>query len=42
MALLIMMRGKIGLSKPKVKKIGSVWSSLLLEEFKIYYSWNIS
>ena len=31
-----MLRGKIGLSKPEVKKIGCVWSFLLLEEFKIY------
>ena len=41
-SILIMLRGKIGLSKPEVKKIGCVWSFLLLEEFKIYLSWNIS
>ena len=40
--ILIMLRGKIGLSKPEEKKIGRVWSFLLLEEFKIYLSWNIS
>ena len=34
-SILIMLRGKIGLSRPEVKKIGSVWSFLLLEEFKI-------
>ena len=41
-SILIMFCGKIGLSKPEVKKIGRVWSFLLLEEFKIYLSWNIS
>ena len=35
-SILIMLRGKIGLSKPEVKKIGCVWSFLLLEEFKMY------
>ena len=40
--IIIMLRGKIGLSKPEVKKIGCVWSFLLLEEFKLYLSWNIS
>ena len=34
-SFLIMLRGKIGLSKPEVKKIGCVWSFLLLEEFTI-------
>ena len=34
-SILIMLRGKIGLSKPEVKNIGCVWSFLLLEEFKI-------
>ena len=33
-SILIILRRKIGLSKPEV--------SLLLEEFKIYLSWNIS
>ena len=37
-SILIMFRGKIGLSKPEVKKIGCVLSFLLLEEFKIYLS----
>ena len=32
-----MFRGKVGLSKPEVKKIGCVWSFILLEEFKIYF-----
>ena len=41
-SILIMLRGKIGLIKPEVKNIGCVWSFLLLEEFKIYLSWNIS
>ena len=41
-SILIMLRGKIGLSKPEVKKIGCVLSFLLLEEFNIYLSWNIS
>ena len=41
-SILIMLRGKIGLSKPEVKKIGWVLSFLFLEEFKIYLSWNIS
>ena len=41
-SILIMLRGKIGLCKPEVKKIGCVWSFLLLEEFKIYLPWNIS
>ena len=41
-SILIMLCGKIGLSKPEVKKIGCVWSFILLEEFKIYLSWNIS
>ena len=38
----IMLRGKLCLSKPEVKKIGCVWSFFLLEEFKIYLPWNIS
>ena len=33
---------KISLSKPELKKIGCVWSFILLEEFKIYLSWNIN
>ena len=41
-SILIILRRKIGLSKPEVKKIGCVWSFLLLEEFEIYLSWNIS
>ena len=41
-SILIMLRGKIGLRKPEVKKIGCTWSFLSLEEFKIYLSWNIS
>ena len=41
-SILIMLRGKVSLSKPEVKKIGCVWSFILLEEFKIYLSWNIS
>ena len=41
-SILIMLRGKIGLSKPEVKNIGYAWSFFLLEEFKIYLSWNIS
>ena len=39
---LTMLHGKIGFSKPEVKKIGDVQSFLFLEEFKIYLSWNIS
>ena len=35
-SILIMLRGKMGLSKPEVKKMGCVWSFLLLEEFEIY------
>ena len=37
-SILIMLRGKIGLCKPEVKKIGCVGSFLLLEDFKIYLS----
>ena len=37
-----MLHGKIVLSKPEVKKIGCMWSFLVLEEIKIYLSWNIS
>ena len=40
-SILIVLRGEIGPSKPKVKKIGCVWSYLLLEELKIYSSRNI-
>ena len=39
-SILIMLRGKIGLSKPEVKKIGCVWSFFYLK--KIYLPWNIS
>ena len=35
-SIFIMLRGKMGLSKPEVKKMGCVWSFLLLEEFEIY------
>ena len=35
---LIMLRGKIALNYPEVKKIGCVCSFLLPEEFKIYLS----
>ena len=38
-SILFMLRGKIGLSKPEVKKIGCVWSFLLLEEFKIHLAY---
>ena len=43
-SILIMLRGKIGLSKPEVKNIGYVWRFFLIEEFtwRIYLSWNIS
>ena len=34
-SILIMLHEKIGLCKPEVKKIGCVWSFLLLEDFKI-------
>ena len=38
-SILIMLRGKMGLSKPEVKKMGCVWSFLLLEEFKNLLVW---
>ena len=39
---LIMLRGKIGLSKPEVKKDRLCVKLFLLEEFKIYLPWNMS